>query len=277
MRTSAIVLATLVAALPAIGQPTPTRGINAHRGEDKPLTCENRSFNQNKLVTHCEMREQTLGFAGRLSVDPGTNGGVSVKGWDRADVVVRAKIEAAAEDALGAKALASQITVNMSAGQVSTLGPEQGKHQNWSVSYEIFVPKNGDLSIKTHNGGISVSDVRGRIQFEAMNGGVTLKRLAGDVEGHTMNGGLNIELAGDRWDGPKFDARTTNGGINITMPERYSAHLETATVNGNMNVDVPMTVRGEIGKRLSTDLGIGGSTVRVETTNGGINIRKASI
>jgi hypothetical protein len=48
-------------------------------------------------------------------------------------------------------------------------------------------------------------------------------------------------------------------------------------VNGNMNVEVPMTVRGEIGKRLSTDLGIGGSTVRVETTNGGINIRKASI
>jgi hypothetical protein len=216
MRTSAIALAGLVAALPAVAQV----GV-ARRGQEKPLSCDERGYNQNKLVTHCEMREQTLGFAGRLSVDPGVNGGVSIKGWDRADVMMRAKVEAAAEDALGAKALASQISLNFSAGQVSALGPEQGKGQNWSVSYEIFVPKNGDLSLKTHNGGISVADVRGHIQFEAMNGGVTLKRLAGDVEGHTMNGGLNIEMAGDRWDGTKFDARTTNGGVNLTMSERY--------------------------------------------------------
>src|ERR1700746_3017221 len=92
MRTSAIVLASLMAALPAFGQPTPTRSIGAHRGEEKSLSCDNRSFNQNKMVTHCEMREQTLGFAGRLAVDPGMNGGVTVKGWDRADVLVRAKV-----------------------------------------------------------------------------------------------------------------------------------------------------------------------------------------
>ncbi len=110
-----------------------------------------------------------------------------------------------------------------------------------------------------------------------MNGGVSLKRLAGDVEGSTMNGGLNIELAGERWDGTKLDAHTTNGGVNLTMPERYSAHLETGTVNGNMNIDMPLTVRGEIGRRLSTDLGSGGPTVRVETTNGGINIKRAAI
>jgi len=40
---------------------------------------------------------------------------------------------------------------------------------------------------------------------------------------------------------------------------------------------MPMTVRGELGKKLSTDLGIGGPTVHIETTNGGINIRKSAI
>src|SRR5258708_38068848 len=122
MKTSAIVLASLLA-VPALAQ----------RGQEKSLSCSDRSNDRNKMVTHCEMREQTLGFAGRLSVDPGTNGGVSVKGWDRADVLVRAKVEASAEDALGAKALASQISLNMSAGQVPTLGPEQGHRQNWAV------------------------------------------------------------------------------------------------------------------------------------------------
>lgn len=267
MRTSAIVLASLLAALPATAQ----------RGQEKSLSCNDRGFNQNRLITTCEMREQTVAFAGRMSIDPGVNGGASVKGWDRADVLVRAKVEASGENEMAAKALGSQIQLNLSAGQVTALGPEQNRNQGWSVSYEIFVPKNGDISVKTNNGGISIADVRGRIQFEAMNGGVTLKRLAGDVEGQTMNGGLNIELAGDRWDGTKLDARTTNGGVNVTMPERYSAHLETATVNGNMRVDMPMTVRGEIGRRLSTDIGSGGPLVRFETTNGAITIKRATI
>ena len=28
-----------------------------------------------------------------MLIDPGTNGGVTVKGWDRGDVLVRARIE----------------------------------------------------------------------------------------------------------------------------------------------------------------------------------------
>ncbi|HLH39066.1 MAG TPA: DUF4097 family beta strand repeat-containing protein [Bryobacteraceae bacterium] len=104
---------------------------------------------------------------------------------------------------------------------------------------------------------------------------MNLKRLAGDVEGSTMNGGLNIELAGARWDGAKLDARTTNGGVNLKMPENYSAHLETATVNGHLSMDLPVTMRGEIGKRLATDIGSGGATIHVETTNGDVNVKRA--
>jgi|SRR5438094_332774 len=270
MRASLVIFSMSLAAMPAAAQ----RG---RLGTERQLSCDDRGFNQNRLVTHCEMREQTVGFAGRLSIDAGTNGGVTVKGADRADVLVRAKVEAAAEDLPAAKALASQITLNVSAGQIAAVGPEQDKRQSWSVSYEIFVPRQADLGVKAHNGGIAIAEIRGRIEFETMNGGVSLKRLAGDVEGHTMNGGLSIELAGDRWDGAKLDARTMNGGINMTVPERYSAHLETSTVNGNLNIDFPMTVRGELGRRLSTDLGSGGSLIHVETTNGGVNLKRSAI
>ena len=89
------------------------------------------------------------------------------------------------------------------------------RNQNWSVSYEVFVPRSADLTLKTHNGGISIADVRGNIQFDTLNGGVNLKNLAGDVEGRTTNGGINITLAGNRWDGTKLDARTTNGGVTF--------------------------------------------------------------
>jgi len=244
--------------------------------QTKSLTCDNNN-NGGRQARTCAVQEQTIAYGGRLSVDGGTNGGVSIKGWDSASVLVRSRVEAYAADEGTAKSIASQINVTSSAGQVSATGPEMSHDQNWSVSYEIFVPRNADLSLKTHNGGISIADVRGNIQFDAINGGVNLKNLAGDVEGKTQNGGLTITLAGNRWDGTKLDARTTNGGVNVSMPAGYNAHFETATVNGHLNADFDMTVHGNIGevnKKLSTDLGSGGPTIHVETTNGGVNVKK---
>ena len=187
-------------------------------------------------------------------------------------------METSAEDAGSATAAASLIRIETSAGQITASGPEQTRgNGGWSVSYEVFVPRQADLTLKTVHGGISISDVRGAIQFSATNGGVTFQRLAGDVQGTTTNGGVTVELAGTRWDGNKLDARTTNGGVNISMPDNYSAHLETATVHGHLTLQIPMTLHGEIGRNLATDIGSGGPTIHVETTNGGVNIKRAAL
>lgn len=255
-------LAIFLAALPAMAQ-------------RKSLNCENG--NHGDRARHCEMREQSVAFAGQLTVDAGTNGGVSVKGWDNAGVLVRSRVETQANDQPTADAMASQVRVDVSAGQVSATGPTTSRDSGWSVTYEIFVPRQGNLNLKANNGGISISDVSGNIQFSTRNGGVRLARLAGDVEGTTMNGGLNVELAGARWEGAKLDVRTTNGGVHISVPENYSAHFEAATVNGRLNVSVPMAVTGEIGRRLSTDLGSGGATIHVETTNGGVSVGRGAL
>ena len=103
-----------------------------------------------------------------------------------------------------------------------------------------------------------------------------LDRLAGNVRGRTLNGGLKVQLEGERWDGAGLEARTTNGGVKMTVPDRYSAQLETETVNGRVRVDFPVTVQGQVGKRLSVKLGAGGSTIRASTTNGGVSIRRTS-
>jgi DUF4097 and DUF4098 domain-containing protein YvlB len=249
--------------------------------QTKSLACDDNNRNDRQSRS-CEVREQTVAYGGQLTVDGGANGGVSIKGWDNGSVLVRSRVESWADDEGTAKSIAAQIHVNFSAGQISATGPDttnsRGDHgQNWSVSYEVFVPRSADLSLKAHNGGISIADVRGNIRFDTKNGGVNLKNLAGDVEGVTTNGGLNVTLSGNRWDGNKLDARTTNGGINISMPAGYNAHFETATVNGHLNANFDMTVHGnlsEVTKKLSTDIGSGGPTIHVETTNGGVNVKK---
>ena len=143
------------------------------------------------------------------------------------------------------------------------------------------MPRRSDLSLTAHNGGISINDVSGRIGFKTMNGGVSLRRVGGAVSGSTTNGGVHVELAGPSWEGEMLNVTTTNGGVNLVMPANYSAHIETSTVNGNVNsefpLNVPMTERGRLPKEISVDLGSGGPTIRATTTNGGVHVSRASV
>jgi len=240
--------------------------------QDKTMTCDENS-RWSERGHYCEIREVTIPSVAQLDVDGGVNGGISIKGANRSDVLVRSKVQAYQDDISDSRRLASEIHVETAGGRVRATGPEM-EHHGWGVSYEIFVPQKIDLVLRTHNGGISIRDVQGHLKFDALNGGVSLKHLAGYVEGHTTNGGLHLELASDHWDGDRCDVSTTNGGVTILVPSSYSAHLETGTVNGGVNIDFPVTVKGELSKHLAVDLGAGGNLVRATTTNGGVRVER---
>src|SRR5258708_1825200 len=194
---------------------------------DKQMTCNNRD--RGERARSCAITEQSYAGTGRITVDGRENGGATVKGWLRNDILVRAKVETWADSDAEASGLASQVHVATAGGQISASGPDGGHHSGWSVSYEIFVPQTTDLNMTTHNGGISISDVRGRITFDAVNGGVHLRRIAGDVSGRTVNGGLTVELAGNTWEGRQLEARTDNRGGTVSMSQIYTAAVGTET------------------------------------------------
>ncbi|HEX8633082.1 MAG TPA: hypothetical protein VF703_02910 [Pyrinomonadaceae bacterium] len=224
---------------------------------------------------HCEIKEQTLpANGGTLNVDGMKNGGIAVKGWERNEILVRYRLQTHAPTQSEADALAAQIRVTTTGGQIRAAAPEQGAEARWDVSYELFVPRESSLSLQTHNGGISLSNVRGRINFAARNGGVALKSLGGNVTGETVNGGLHVELTGSNWEGEGLNVRTTNGGLSITVPDNYSAHLETGTVNGGLVVNPSIAEVTRKTKQLSLDLGSGGTNLRIHTTNGGVSIKR---
>jgi len=223
---------------------------------------------------HCEVREETLAGGNPLDVDASPNGGIRVRGWDRGDVVLHARVVAHAETEEEARRMASEVRVETGGGQVRARGPQRGEDRQWSVSFELSVPQASLLTLRTVNGGIDVRDLRGTVTFKASNGGVRLENVGGEVRGETNNGGVNIELNGDRWDGSGLDVETNNGGVNLTMPSNYSAELETGTTNGRLRVDFPITLQGLVGKQIHTTLGAGGPKIRAMTTNGGVSIRK---
>jgi hypothetical protein len=241
---------------------------------EKQMTCENGGSDGDR-ARHCEIREQSLPAIGSLSVDAGQNGGASIKGWLRSDVLVRSRVEAAADTVAAAGLLASQVAIETAGGQVRATGPQSVNDSWWSVSYEIFVPQNSDLNLKTHNGGVTISDVRGQIRFEGNNGGVRLRRVAGDVSGSTVNGGIDVELAGSSWDGRQMDVHTQNGGVTLGMPSSYSAHLQAETNNGRIESDFPVATDGNPRPRkLEFDIGAGGAPIHVATVNGGVRLKR---
>jgi DUF4097 and DUF4098 domain-containing protein YvlB len=266
-RTTSCLFIACLAALPAFAQ--------QHDNQDRDMNCDH-SWGNNDRASHCEIQEQTLAATPQIRVDGGMNGGASVKGWSRKDILVRYKIQTQADSDAEAQALARQVHVSTTGGSIRADGPSSYRHQSWGVSYEVFVPWHTDVDVKTHNGGVHIADVNGHITFDALNGGAHLTRLAGRVDGHTTNGGLSIELTGNRWEGGEMNAETTNGGVHLSVPDGYSAQLETGTVNGHINIDFPVTVQGDIRRHMSVTLGSGGSRVRAVTTNGGVTIKRAT-
>jgi hypothetical protein len=250
----------------------------------KSMTCADYNHRDDR-AHHCEIREQTLAAVGRLSVDPGRNGGVTIKGWLDNQVLVRSRVETWADTDSDASLLASRVRVDANTGQVAATGPDPQSSDRgdsgWAVSYEIFVPQVSDLNLQSRNGGVSISDVRGRIEFTTRNGGVNLKRIAGEVSGSTLNGGVHIELAGSTWDGRQLEVSTKNGGVTVALPDTYSAHLRAETVNGGVRSEhpaitpqaTPVSSRSRA-RNLDMNVGAGGPLIHVSTTNGGITLKR---
>jgi hypothetical protein len=238
--------------------------------------CSNNNYSNGDRVSFSEMREMTVPATGSLAVDGGQNGGVRVIGSNRSDVLVRACIQTWGKTDEEAKAQAADIRIE-TAGTIKA--DSSSTDHNWSVSYEISAPRNTSLNLKAHNGGISISGIEGNLEFETMNGGVTLKDVAGDVKGRTTNGGVMVALAGNRWNGGGLDVQTTNGGVVLSLPDNFAAHVETGTVNGGFRSDfsalnIERTERWKPA-RISADLNGGGPTIRVITTNGGVQINSS--
>jgi hypothetical protein len=226
----------------------------------------------------CEVRAVAVRPASRsLQIDGRQNGGIRVQGWDGDTVRVTARLQASARSDSAAAALLRAIRIVADGSGIRAEGPsesgyDEGSREGWSASYVVWAPRRFDLSLDAHNGGIGVTGVAGKMDLRTVNGSVSLTDIGGDVHARTQNGSLNVQLAGNAWDGTGLDAETQNGAVRLAVPARYSAVLETGTVNGTINTDFPVTVQGRISRRLSLPLNGGGRTIRAITTNGSVRI-----
>jgi hypothetical protein len=104
-------------------------------------------------VSYRDLREMTIPATGSVDVNAGQNGGINVRGEERSDVLVRACVQAWGPTEAEAKSRVSAVIIN-TAGTIKADSPAGDK--NWSVSYQILVPRSTNLRLAAHNGGIAI-------------------------------------------------------------------------------------------------------------------------
>ena len=242
------------------------------------LTCNQAGLFMSDLASSCVIREASAAFLGSLTIETPL-GGIAVVGWDQPDVLVRARIQTAAPSETEAENMAAEIQTNVVGTSVLATGPARTPKRNWSVSFEIYLPRAADLSLHTSVGSIAITDVKGTIRFVGDVGSVALTRLAGDVQGSTNVGSFLIVLDRDRWDGETLAVKTKVGSIDLKVPSPYSAHFSLSTNIGRIDAaaiggSMSGTAGFKLGGSVTVDTGSGGATIAVETNVGSIAVQR---
>jgi hypothetical protein len=119
---------------------------------------------------------------------------IDVRGWDRDRYQITVCKAAGAPRSSGAQEVLDRIRVSFHDGSLETAGPDD---ENWFVFALVRVPRDADLDLSTENGGISLSDVSGRVRTRSENGPVGLTKCSGDVRADTENGPIHSEGCAD--------------------------------------------------------------------------------
>jgi hypothetical protein len=154
-------------------------------------------------------------------------------------------------------------------------GRNQVRNNDVEVDFTIRVPRGVHLVAHTVNGGVDARGIQADVSAHSVNGKIVVD-AKGNVQAHTVNGGITAAMGDTSWSGTR-EFHTVNGGITVDLPATASTEFNASVVNGHIESDFPIMVRGKIdSRRLSGTLGAGGRELKLSTVNGSIKIRRIS-
>jgi hypothetical protein len=152
-------------------------------------------------------------------------------------------------------------------------GSMSTQNNDVNVNFVVRVPAGVKLSANTVNGGVNIRGLDADTTAHTVNGSIKLA-TEGRAEAQTVNGSIEASMGRADWDGTNA-FKTVNGAIHLTLPGDLSTEVRAQTVNGDIETDFPLTVRGRFSRRsLSGTIGGGGRELQLETVNGGIRLSR---
>lgn len=142
------------------------------------------------------------------------------------------------------------------------------------VDFVVQVPRGVHFRGATVNGEMEALDMPADAIVSTVNGSVNVT-AAGVVEAVTVNGSIEATTGAADPD-RNLEFRTVNGSITLSVPRSFEARFRASVLNGNISSDFPVNVnRGRyVGARASGEIGDADRTLRMETINGNIRLRR---
>ena len=174
-----------------------------------------------------------------LTITAEQNGGIQVTTWDNPEVSLKLCKQIATDDESQGRKLLAETHLEINGSKVSIHVPEE---DGYSLGTLLLVkaPKNANLNLSVHNGGVSLTSFTGTAEAHAENGGISFRRSSGKLTAEAENGGISIKDCGG-----DVIAKVENGGLSIALPEHWEGKgLEAHARNGGLVVSVPRTFNG---------------------------------
>lgn len=195
------------------------------------------------------------------------SGMVTVEGWNRPEVQVRAYLEYPA----------AEIVPQLYNGTIfiNVVKDNQGRSEVGNVNFTIRVPYEASVDIETKVGNLNVSSVRGALVRAKISsdGDITLTNISAS-QVSAENGIGNIFFDGEIMSGGKYRFTSMRGDINLRVPFNSSFKL-IATAPSTRSIDLGsfasnnMRLVGD-GRRVTGQAGDGSSSLVVTNLRGSI-------
>jgi hypothetical protein len=209
-----------------------------------------------------------------------TNGKIEIEGVEgttleiRAERIAKGATESAAQELLPRiviKEDAKPDRVTVETERMSGIMIGAG----FEVRYHVRAPKNAVLNIRNTNGQVAIDGMSGKVVAHTTNGGVKGTKLSGGVDAESTNGGVSVEMAAVGAD--PISLETTNGGVTLELPDKAKATVSASCTNGGISVGSldNFEVTEKSRRHLEGKLNGGGTSIELQTTNGGVRLRSA--
>ncbi len=140
------------------------------------------------------------------------------------------------------------------------------------VRFTVEVPAGVGFIGNVVNGSVEAEGLKSPVSVHTVNGAVSVS-TSDEVTAQTVNGSIVASMGPGKASGD-LEFATVNGSITLRMPEGFDAQLSASTMNGVIDSDFPVTVKGTIGRRsLKGTIGSGGRDLSLSTVNGNIRLR----
>ena len=237
-----------------------------------------------------------------LRLDPGglldlsnVSGDITVRGGSGREVILEiTKRASRRNNQTSLSAVEVDIDARASRIEERTRYPRNNRRTRISVSYDVTVPRDARVALRSVSGDLILSDVDGEVRVETVSGEVEVRRVAQLVRAKSMSGDVSLAdiaadgrleastVSGDLAVDERYSFNAHSGNVRLILSEEVGFELEASSFSGSVRSDLPVVLdgfdSGSTGRRRNRNVvgtyGDGRALLEISTFSGDIVIAR---